>query len=76
MIIDINKEELQFLMRVCKRSIELATQLGDKCGAVLDPERSENIEKATKLYNTLESAYKVGHITERESVTNDAASGH
>ncbi len=76
MIIDINKEELEFLMRVCKRSIQLAAQLGEKCGAVFDPERGENIEKATKLYNKLESAYKVGHITESESVTNDVASGH
>jgi len=57
MKVDVNQEELEFLMRFCKRAIQLATQLGDKGGTIFDPERGENIEKATKLYIKLERAY-------------------
>lgn len=60
MKIDVNKEKLEFLMRFCKRSIQLATQLGEKAGTIFDPERGENIEKATKLYSKLERIYQNG----------------
>ena len=69
MIIDVNKEELEFIMRFCKRSIQLASQLGDKAPGIFDPERGENIEKATKLYTKLQRAYEVGCIKENDSVT-------
>ncbi len=69
MKIDVSKEELEFIMRFCKRSIQFATQLGEKCGTIFDPERGENIEKATRLYNKLERAYEIDCITENESVT-------
>lgn len=69
MKIDVNKEELEFMMRFCKRSIQLASQLGDKAPGIFDPERGENIEKATKLYNKLARAYEIGCAIENESVT-------
>lgn len=69
MKIDVNKEELEFLMRFCKRAIKLASQLGEKCGTIFDSERGENIEKATKLYNKLKRADEIGCITENESLT-------
>lgn len=56
--VNLNQEELEFIMRFCKRSIQLASQLGDKAPNIFDPEREENIEKATKLYNKLDDALK------------------
>jgi hypothetical protein len=60
MIVDLNKEELEFVMRFCKRSIQLASQLGEKAPGIFDPERGENIEKATALYNKLKISYENG----------------
>ena len=64
MEIDLNKDELEFLMRFCKRSIQVASELGEKCGTIFDPERGENIEKATILYNKLKQSYKNKDETE------------
>jgi hypothetical protein len=63
MKIEVNLEELEFLMRFCKRSIKIAAQLKNKTGTIFDTERGENIEKATKLYKKLEMAYQIWEIT-------------
>lgn len=53
MLIDLNEEEIEWMMRFCKRSIALSSQLGEKGLNIFDAERGENIEKATILYNKL-----------------------
>jgi|GEM_PF-4322224 hypothetical protein len=55
MEVDLSKEELEFLIRVCKRSIEFASMLG-KVNNIFDGERGENIEKCTILHNKLKNA--------------------
>lgn len=56
MKIDVNEEELEFMMSFCSRAIEFGTQLGEQCGTMFDPARGENIEKATILYNKFKNA--------------------
>ncbi len=55
--VNLNDEELEWMMRFCQRSIQLASHLGDKAGTIFDPERGENIEKATKLFNKLKKSH-------------------
>lgn len=62
MKIDVNQEELQFLMRFCARSIQLCNQLKDRNFKIFDLELGENIEKAQVLYNKLERAYEIENI--------------
>jgi len=57
MLIDFEKEELGFLMRYCKRTIEIASEFG-KNTRVFDEELGETIEKAVELYKKLHDAYQ------------------
>lgn len=60
MIVDLSEEELEWMMRFCKRSIHCASQLGDKAPGIFDTERGESIEKATTLYNKLKGTLENG----------------
>ena len=56
MNVDLNKEEIEFLMRYCKRLIQLSEEYFRKDFKIFDPEFGENKEKATILYNKLKNS--------------------